>query len=355
MSASATLEQQPSVADTPPRNKLGISPPSAQRQPRPLGRRIMQFVRRSHLYLGLFLFPWAVLYGVTGFLFNHPTYFADAPTTTIRRADVIGTLLEDAPDVQSQAVTVLAALNEKQLQEAEHPSAPLTLGKAAARYATRDSFVATVKADARTFFVTYDPKTSSGVIRETTPKAAAAEPAPFATGKADAPRQRGMGMGGPMKHDHAGIRIEDSITDRIKAAVPTIMERKGFPRGEVTVTTSPDIKFPVDVNGQLWTAIYNPLTTAVTGTVGTETSDLSIRSFLLRMHLSRGYPGAVNTKWVWAVGVDAIALTLCFWGVSGLFMWWQIKATRWPGLIVLILSTVIATALGMGMHGLLSA
>lgn len=42
------------------------------------------------------------------------------------------------------------------------------------------------------------------------------------------------------------------------------------------------------------------------------------------------------------MGVDAIALTLCLWGVSGLFMWWQIKATRKPGLAVLAVSQCIA-------------
>jgi hypothetical protein len=63
-----------------------------------------------------------------------------------------------------------------------------------------------------------------------------------------------MGMMVPMKHNHNGIKIEDSIIDRIKAAVPAIMERKGFPKGEVTVTTSPDIKFPVEAEGKLWTA-----------------------------------------------------------------------------------------------------
>jgi hypothetical protein len=82
---------------------------------------------------------------------------------------------------------------------------------------------------------------------------------------------------------------------------------------------------------------------------------MSARTFLLRLHLSRGYPGEVTTKWFWAVGVDAIALILCFWGVSGLFMWWQIKATRKAGLVVLALSAVAATALGIGMYAVLSA
>jgi hypothetical protein len=315
---------------------------------RPLSRRIMHFVRRTHLYLGLFLFPWAILYGITGFLFNHPTIFADAPTTHFGRADVVGTPLESAPTPREQAIAVLAALNNQQ-----KPATPYTLGDGNAHYGTRETFVATVKADARTFFVVYDPKTYSGIIRETTTRAVT-EKAPFATASGEAPRQRGMGMMGPMKHNPAGVKIEDSMVDRIKAAVPIIMDRKGFPKGEVTVTNAPDIKFPVIAEGQLWTATYNPVTTNVSGTAGPEKSDLSARTFLLRLHLSRGYPGEVTTKWFWAVGVDAIALTLCFWGISGLFMWWQIKATHRAGLVVLALSAITATALGVGMYDMLA-
>jgi hypothetical protein len=309
----------------------------------------MHIVRRTHLYLGLLLLPWAILYGITGFLFNHPRFFADAPTTHFSRADVAGTPLEVAPTPQDQAIAVLTALNQQQ-----SPTTPYALGPGPIHYGTRESFVATVKAQQRTFFVVYDPNTQSGTIRETTTRAVAQQ-APFATGRADAPRQRGMGMGGPMKHDPSGITIEDSIIERLKAAIPMILERKGFPQGDVTVTTAPDIKFPVVAHGQLWTAIYNPLTTSVQGIAGPETSDLTARTFLLRLHLSRGYPGDVTTKWLWAVGVDAMALTLCFWGASWLFMWWQIKATRVLGLVALVLSLATATGLALAMYQVLSA
>lgn len=316
---------------------------------RPIARRIMHQVRRLHLYLGLFLFPWAILYGVTGFLFNHPTFLSDAPTTHYSRADLAGTPLEDAPTPQQMASAVVAGLNE-QLK----PNTPYALGDTDAHYGTRESFVATVKADTRAFFVVYDPKTSSGTIRETTPRVAV-EKAPFATGATETTRQRGMGMMGPMKHNHSGIKIEDSIVERIKSAVPTLLERKGFPKGDVTVTTASDLKFPIVTEGQVWTATYNPITTSVTGAVGAEQSELSARTFLLRLHLSRGYPGEVTTKWLWAVGVDAMALVLCFWGISGLFMWWQIKATRKTGAVVFGLSAIVATALGIGMFAILSA
>jgi hypothetical protein len=41
---------------------------------------------------------------------------------------------------------------------------------------------------------------------------------------------------------------------------------------------------------------------------------------------------------------------MVFWGLSGLVMWWQIKATRRAGAAVLVLSAVVATAFGFAMH-----
>ena len=110
---------------------------------RPIRKRVMHLVRRVHLYFGLFLFPWAVLYGVTAFLFNHPAVFPDQPVATFSREDTVGTPLESLPSPNEQANAIVAALNEKQ-----KPEPPYRLGSGDARYATRDFIFATVKAGA---------------------------------------------------------------------------------------------------------------------------------------------------------------------------------------------------------------
>ena len=158
-------------------------------------------------------------------------------------------------------------------------------------------------------------------------------------------------------HNHAeGVKLDGNITDRFKAAVRILLERNGFLTGEVTVTFAPDLKFPVAADGRMWIATYSPLMNSVTGaTAETSESDLSVRSYLLRLHLARGYPGETNAKLFWAVIVDAMAFTMCFWGLSGLFMWWQIKATRKFGLVILLLSAIAATTLGVSMYSLLSS
>src|SRR5215207_1607931 len=85
--------------------------PAPQPFRRSLRKRVMHVVRRTHLYLGLFLLPWAVLYGVSGFLFNHPTAFADAPTATFGTSELAGTPMESVLKPQDVAAQVVTALN----------------------------------------------------------------------------------------------------------------------------------------------------------------------------------------------------------------------------------------------------
>src|SRR5262249_45886866 len=73
--------------------------------------------------------------------------------------------------------------------------------------------------------------------------------------------------------------------------------------------------------------LNNPMTGGVSGRPADEKpeTDLGWRQFLLGLHKAHGYPGEVNGRWVWALFADAMALTTCFWGLSGLLMWWQVK------------------------------
>lgn len=323
--------------------------PAPKPHRRPLRKRVMHAVRRGHLYMGLFLFPWAVLYGVTAFLFNHPTAFSDAPSVTFGAAALKGTPLETLPSPSEQAEQVVKALNEKQ-----QPATPYKLA-GEAKYAREFAF-ATAKADGQTVNVLFDVKNGGGTVR-TNPVREKKEPerAPFATGTAPEQKRGGGGPKGP-REARDGIKLADPLHERVKAAVPAVLAHTGFPVGEVTVTSVPDITFPVEADGRTWTASYNALTGSVTGTPADAKpeSELSARRFLTRLHLAHGYPGEPNGKWFWALVVDAMAFAMCFWGLSGLVMWWQLKAARWPGLTVLLLSAACAAALAVNMHGALT-
>lgn len=331
-------------------------------RPRPLRRRSMHAVRRAHLYLGLFLLPWAVLYGATGFLFNHPAAFADAPTATFGRAELAGTPMESPPTPAEVAAGVVAALNDRagggrtySLVEPEQ-----------ARY-TRDFAFATVKAGGTEVSLLFDVNHPGGTVRSR--PAAPPEPAekaPFATGgtgaKGGGPKG-GRGEGRPPKEPTAhtnragALALSNPLHERVRASVPAVLERTGFPAGDATVTSVPELNFLMSDGARVWRVTYNAMAGAVSGTPAEDAAqpaELSTRRFLTRLHLAHGFPGDTSAKWFWALIVDAMAFVMVFWGVSGLFMWWQIKAARRPGLLVLLASAAAATALGLGMHDFLT-
>ncbi|MEM9493721.1 MAG: hypothetical protein AAGC55_31525, partial [Myxococcota bacterium] len=75
------------------------------------------------------------------------------------------------------------------------------------------------------------------------------------------------------------------------------------------------------------------------------------RSFALRLHMSHGFPSQIGPRWLWAVMVDLMFLTMVFWGLSGLLMCIQMKRVRRNGLLVLVLGVVIAGYLTFVMYG----
>ena len=57
--------------------------------------------------------------------------------------------------------------------------------------------------------------------------------------------------------------------------------------------------------------------------------------FLKRIHRLRGFPGGVS-KDLWGIAVELFCLAVLFWVLSGLWMWWEMRATRRLGLAALL-------------------
>lgn len=325
-------------------------PQPARPSRRPTGKVLMHWVRRGHLYFGLFLFPWAVLYGVTAFLFNHPTVFADRPTNSFGREVLAGTPMENPPDEAALAAQVVAAL---QARAADGVTYKLVRGDDA-RF-SRDNAFATVKAGDQTISVLLDVWGDGGTIRGRTEAAKEpAEKAPFAVGPSR-PKRGPVPVTMPESADR--LAIEQPLPERVKAAVPAVLAHFGYPAGDVTVTSVPDLTFFLEGHGKTWRVTYSPMTGGVSGSSDDvpEAEAMSVRTFLLRLHLAHGYPSSGGVRWYWAVIVDVMAGVMVFWGVSGLLMWWQIKSTRRIGAVILVASGVAATALGWGMYAVFLA
>jgi len=56
-----------------------------------------------------------------------------------------------------------------------------------------------------------------------------------------------------------------------------------------------------------------------------------VDALLERFHRRRGYATGYALDTVWAVSVDVVIVAMIFWVLSGLWMWWEMKATRLLG------------------------
>ncbi|WP_165073122.1 PepSY domain-containing protein [Paludisphaera rhizosphaerae] len=148
------------------------------------GRDALMVVRRSHLYAGLLLYPWVLLYGVTAFLFNHPGAFSDQTMIQFGRDQMKGTALEKLPAPVELASKVVAALNAKK------EGASYRLLKPEAARFERGGVSASVKgADGKFYTVSIDGDGNGGMIR-LTPAGAAVE------GGMGGPEAKGARRGG---------------------------------------------------------------------------------------------------------------------------------------------------------------
>ena len=69
-----------------------------------------------------------------------------------------------------------------------------------------------------------------------------------------------------------------------------------------------------------------------------------------RMHLTHTYTPTHDARWFWAFVVDAMFVSMVFWAISGLLMWWQVKRTRLWGVGVLALSVLTSVVITYGIH-----
>jgi hypothetical protein len=58
--------------------------------------------------------------------------------------------------------------------------------------------------------------------------------------------------------------------------------------------------------------------------------------FLYRFHRRRGYEPPFAADRAMAVSVDLVIVAMVFWALSGLWMWWEMRATRYWGLACVI-------------------
>ncbi len=353
----------PVVVPRPPKVKPVVQTKPVTKHKPKLGSRINMLIRRIHLYAGLFMLPWVLLYGFTAVLFNHPQMMTDSKTTIhhFQLDPEQMAFLPNADEIGQQVVgSALATLTEKEstgsLQNAETVNARF-----------KGSIVGLLNSDDQNVTVTLDPNTGKGHLR-------IQQRTPAKT------------VDGPLSpEDKLQIQYESADEKQWTRAVEEILKPFDLKANEIQPRTFPGLEFDAVVNyetrrmrfvrsstqarnvpstpnsnrsgtdsGSATEANANqPAPARILGElfpVGSSPRDLSWRSYLTTLHKSRTYPNETNARWFWAIAVDAMFASMIFWGLSGVVMWWQIKRTRRIGFYILVASAVTATLLAINMH-----
>lgn len=309
--APATTAAEPAGAKAPAGPR-----PTTRRAKRPRARwnAFMLFLRRVHLYSGLFLIPWVMVYAISAILFNHGTWFTDAD---YRDLDASGPRMAAQPlDATTVAREILAAIDSGSAAQLDLAEAP--------RWS--DALVE-VEDESHDHLIRFDPETGEGTVR---------------TREKSEPRPRS-----PFPRSVEWEPRDDYVAEVSQNGVPAV-EALGLHGEEAELSRGPSVHFTATTpEGEAWNLSYDVSRESLRARPATREFDA--REFVLRLHMTHGYPDRVSPHLFWVIGADILAIAFVVWAFSGLAMWVQMKKLRVWGLVTLGASLLTAGALGWGM------
>lgn len=330
----------------------------------------MTVVRRVHLYTGLMLVPWVMLYGVTAFLFNHPTVGSDRERRVLDDAELESTPFQGEVDADELARLVADALGRALAEDAveeddAETDAEVAAVEAAASSDDGEPVGGGVGPNAALTPIELDPRNArmTGTARLEVRGSGQRQSFSYDTSKGRVLySRRGFQESTKSPFDRSKFRpdgVDELVpADEWKEGARVLAAAIGpvdVDEAEVSMRSGPVVEFDVEYEGELHEVRYDVGRATVTARPADESSSMGWRSFLLRLHLAHTYPMSPGLRTLWAVLVDAMALSMVAWAVSGLLMWWQIKKTRGVGTWMVAVSVLGAAVIGAGMYGLFVA
>lgn len=279
--------------------------------------RALLIARRVHLYLGLALLPWALLYGVTAILFNHPTLLADAQVTTLA-----------APGLSFPAPESLAAALVAEVAATTTHALALQPGSAAWEHDP---------------FWRFSAPGAEHAVSHTGPEAVS-----LRTSSRPAPPPDPLAA-------QPGLTSGQAELAAATALVTSLVRAQGLEPGRVRELT-PELELTLIVDGQPCAARYDLREGKLTCRPPGAARQLSWRAFLTRLHTTHGYPSQAGARLGWVLVADLMGGALVMWALTGLLMWMPMRgALRGWGLLALGLGAATAVALAIGMHAAFTA
>lgn len=300
----------------------GPRPPRGLARPRWYGA-VMKVVRRVHMYLGLLLFPWILMFGTSGMLFNHPEIGRDIGTRELSVAEMSAFTGFEPWDPDAVAQQVVAQLN---------------VGSPA-RYAldtgARSSFsgwplLAAPASDGGKHVLILSLSDGSATF-----STHAAGPTPAA------PAFAGTTIELP------GYRMA-AVQEQVKELLPKLgIDAPGALRAHPKI--NPQLRFRMrDADSRSWNVTYNLSTGGLDGRLDGGPGQLRLVELLDMLHKTHHFPVHGGVTWLWALFADITGITLSVWALSGLIMWWQMKPTRVIGALAVAGAVAVAALVMVG-------
>jgi hypothetical protein len=280
------------------------------------------FARRAHLYLGLFLLPWVLLYGITGPMFSHKGLFSEADLQSMKIGD-LKLPIADFPELDRLAETIVGQV------QASVPGKKIVIDTTHKPSLT-GGILYEMDGDNSRIVVEIDPINELATI----------ERHPLNTEK---PNKLLPGI-----HD---VVLPDAPLDLATQSVKPILEMaKIADARNIRDFGWTKINFLASVDGTpaRFTYVLNDNHLDVTEYKGED--GMTGRELLMRLHTTHGYPISWNARRIWILFSDLMGIAMVSWAITGLLMWWQIKRTRLFGAVVIACSLVVAMLLYWGIH-----
>ena len=315
-------------------NQIRVATPTtpldrgAPKKQSPISQFSMKIIRRTHLYAGLFLAPWVAMYGFSGFIFNHGSWFAPGGRDKPIEWTVDVTALPQWPEPDDLARKVVAALNTAEKDKAGAAEYRLSASPEGA------------------------PKLQGDVSLEGQDEAGGSVRLSF-----DRQERKGTTFHSPPGPPEEQVKLETNDAELLNATKDAILAAAGKADQKLSATKwtgdgdFPRLSFFVAHGKERRVATYDLRSGLVS--FSPAPGSMRVPNFLTSLHVSHGYPADKKSEMmrtVRAVFVDAMALLMCFWAFSGIVMWMQLKQLRRPGLVVAIASLLATVFVWSAMY-----
>lgn len=270
--------------------------------------------RKLHMYLGLLLVPWVLLFGTSGFLFNHNSTFWGGSVKPLASIDGSSTSLSPI-NLEQEVARVLETINADGASYSLAGDPWLSGHLKLTGKSNKDSLNLTLNPTTLALDITTQERSSPDQTVASFNKQSIANP---------------------------------SLTlDSLNEALAPILAANDLP-------LSSELEFPsrgsnaeirfflTDEQGTLWRASYNLATATLSGVSDDSESGYNLATAMTRLHKTHHYPDTFGARWLWSVIGDITAISLVIWGLTGLIMWWQIKPSRVLGALSIFGAAIVA-------------